>query len=165
MARYLMAKKYLEEGTFALAADIFLALGGYSDSQKLYNEARYQTAEDYMAKGDYSMAYSVYTQLGDYLDSAKKAETAKLAKLWNGDWTWYSARSHGSTTGGVVRSIDIMSKTISNFAGGQSALITEISSTELTYYLSTGRSYTVTLASDSRATVSDGEKVIFILNK
>lgn len=76
-AKYAQANEAEENGQFANAYDLFIALGDYRDSaaraEAVQQRANYAKGMEAIASGDYKTAYTLFSELGDYEDSASKA--------------------------------------------------------------------------------------------
>lgn len=72
--KYGKASEYAQQEQYDKAAALYLELGGYEDSEKLYLENTYAYASQLETHKKYAEAKEVYAKLGDYLNSAEKVK-------------------------------------------------------------------------------------------
>ena len=68
---YIRAGKFLENGRFEDARELYLSLGDYRDSAQLATEAEYRRGLELIETGANAEARDLFAGLGDYKDSAK----------------------------------------------------------------------------------------------
>ena len=73
---YNSAETLYSEGDFEGAAEIFLTLGSYSDSEERAKECYYNLGSEWEKKGYYGMAATMYEK-GGYIELAEKATSEK----------------------------------------------------------------------------------------
>lgn len=70
---YKKAVALFDEGDYAAAYEMFIALGDYNDSPEMATQCQYELATDLMEKGDYKSAATTFGTLGSYADSEELA--------------------------------------------------------------------------------------------
>jgi len=88
---YILAEDVLNEGRYDEAAEMFRALGNYSDAQDRARECAYRKADSVFASGDYEKAAQLFLETGGYKDSLERSNRCKylLAEscVENGDFS------------------------------------------------------------------------------
>ncbi len=89
MIDYKKAEKLKNDGDYAAAQEMYIALGDYKDSAELADECGYQLAKAAYDSKDYETAAGLFDKLGSYNDSAELKQdcddhilTAKLVGKW-----------------------------------------------------------------------------------
>ena len=79
-ADYKKATELLDNGEYAAAREIFVALGDYEDSAEMVKECDYQQAKEYLDT-DPKAARELFVDLGDYRDSKTLVKAAAWEML------------------------------------------------------------------------------------
>ena len=89
MIDYKKAEKLRNDGDYAAAQEMYIALGDYKDSAELADECGYQIAKAAYDSGDYETASGLFDKLGSYRNSAELKQdcddhilSAKLVGKW-----------------------------------------------------------------------------------
>ena len=89
MIDYKKAEKLKNDGDYAAAQEMYIALGDYKDSAELANECGYQLAKAAYDSEDYETAAGLFDKLGSYKNSAElkldcedNLLSAKLVGKW-----------------------------------------------------------------------------------
>ena len=89
MIDYKKAEKLKNDGDYAAAQEMYIALGDYKDSAELADECGYQVAKSAYDSGDYETAAGLFDELGSYKNSAELKQdcddrmlSAKLVGKW-----------------------------------------------------------------------------------
>ena len=89
MIDYKKAEKLKNDGDYAAAQEMYIALGDYKDSAELANECGYQAAKAAYDSEDYETAAGLFDKLGSYKNSAELKQdcddrmlSAKLVGKW-----------------------------------------------------------------------------------
>lgn len=89
MIDYKKAEKLKNDGDYAAAQEMYIALGDYKDSAELADECGYQLAKAAYDSRDYETAAGLFDKLGSYKNSAELKQdcednllTAKLVGKW-----------------------------------------------------------------------------------
>lgn len=89
MIDYKKAEKLKNDGDYAAAQEMYIALGDYKDSAELADECGYQLAKAAYDSKDYETAAGLFDKLGSYKNSAELKQdcednllTAKLVGKW-----------------------------------------------------------------------------------
>ena len=89
MIDYKKAEKLKNDGDYAAAQEMYIALGDYKDSAELADECGYQVARAAYDSGDYETAAGQFDELGSYKNSAELKQdcddhmlSAKLVGKW-----------------------------------------------------------------------------------
>ena len=89
MIDYKKAEKLKNDGDYAAAQEMYIALGDYKDSAELADECGYQVAKAAYDSGDYETAAGLFDELGSYKNSAELKQdcddrmlSAKLVGKW-----------------------------------------------------------------------------------
>ena len=89
MIDYKKAEKLKNDGDYAAAQEMYIALGDYKDSAELANECGYQVAKAAYDSEDYETAAGLFDKLGSYKNSAELKQdcddrmlSAKLVGKW-----------------------------------------------------------------------------------
>ena len=89
MIDYKKAEKLRNDGDYAAAQEMYIALGDYKDSAELADECGYQIAKAAYDSGDYETASGLFDKLGSYKNSAELKQdcddhilSAKLVGKW-----------------------------------------------------------------------------------
>lgn len=89
MIDYKKAEKLKNDGDYAAAQEMYIALGDYKDSAELANECGYQLAKAAYDSEDYETAAGLFDKLGSYKNSAELKQdcednllSAKLVGKW-----------------------------------------------------------------------------------
>ena len=89
MIDYKKAEKLKNDGDYAAAQEMYIALGDYKDSAELADECGYQVAKAAYDSEDYETAAGLFDKLGSYKNSAELKQdcednllSAKLVVKW-----------------------------------------------------------------------------------